>query len=167
MEPHEIIHQLQQEFPKLPKRLSQITSKCAETYRSHGREPKSRNPLQSGNCSPVTHYMEYVHQNEAAAPGAGKMLSDKVHRSLCAEFSDCDLTETDIHLSLIDEHSDCMRWLVNFNLEDATPNQLIAFERECAELQKVTADAMAKARATRRRKESRVVPMTNGNGVKR
>ena len=72
MEAHEIVKQIHDAFPKSPAKVARIIGKCDELIKSHHREPKSRNPLSSGNCSPVTHYMEYVHQNEAAERGAAR-----------------------------------------------------------------------------------------------
>lgn len=154
MQAHQIIKDVHEAFPKAVRNLAKITGKSEELFHSHGREPKTMNPLQSGNKSPVTHFIEYCYQHEAAEPASGLMLINRVHESLTAEFTECDLTQNELHENLVDEQADVMRWLINFEFADATPNQLIAFERECSELIEKAADAMAKARSTRRTKES-------------
>lgn len=164
MEAHQIVKQVHEAYPTLVRKLSRILGRCEELFHSHGRIPKTRNPLQSGNVSPVTHYIEYCHQYEAGEPGAGKMLNNRVHASLTAEFTECDLTEAEIHESLIDEHCDVDKWLVRFDIAHATPNQLIAFERECADHMEALSRALSKARAERRRKESGLKAVVGRNG---
>ena len=153
MEAHEIVGQVHGKYPKLTHRLSLITGKCKELFASHHREPKTRNRLQSGNPSPVLHYIEYIHLNEAAERGAGQMMANRTHESLMAEFAECSLAEADIHEHIIEENSDVLKWLARFDIVSATPKQLAAFERECGESIDALQDAMSGARAARRQKE--------------
>lgn len=162
MEAHQIVGQVHEAFPKVPDRLALLFGKTAELFRSHHREPKSRNPSQSGNTSPVTHYIEYVHRYEAAVPGAGRMLSNRVHASLTAEFDDEDiLTEVEHFETIADESLDVKKWLAKYKFRDATPNQLVSLEREIGEAIDALQDALGDARHTRRLKEAGI-PMRNG-----
>lgn len=156
MEPHEIVNQVLTAFKGIPDKLSRFTGKTAELFRSHGREPKSRNPASSGNTSPVTNYMEYIHQYEAAERGAGKMLNNRVHASLDAEFSADDMLtpQSDLHIQVEDETCDVRKWLTKFRISDASEKNLAAFELECDEAIDALNDAKAKARATRRVRQS-------------
>lgn len=157
MKPHEIIKSMHEAFPKVVRKLSLITGKSEEWFHSHGREPRSSNPLQSGNKSPVTAYIEYLHQNEAAERGAGMMLNARVYASMCAEFQDPDETEQAEHFDKItDEICDVQKWLNRFKIEDATPRQLAIFDAECGEAIESIMRARAKARSVKRQKGLRV-----------
>lgn len=163
MEAHELVGQIHEAFPNLSTKVARIAGVSAETIRSHHREPKSRNPNCSGNTSPVTHYIEYVHRNEAAERGAGRMLANRVHASLISEMDDDDGLSHAEHSDLIaDESCDVQKWLGRFQIETATPNQLIAFERECSENIEVLLAAKASARKSRRLKEAGLKVVTNG-----
>ncbi len=155
MQAHEIVKQIHDAFPGLPQKLEMITGKSAEWWNSHHREPKSRNPLQTGNVSPVTHYIEYVHQNEAAKPGSGHMMNNRVHAALNADFIADDLvTETELQIDTINEVADVHRWFAEFDFDDATPNQLATFERDCGDVIDAMHANIAKARAVRRQIEA-------------
>jgi hypothetical protein len=98
MEAHQIIANIHIKFPQLCRRASKITGKSEEFYRSHHRESKSRNPEATGNCSPLTHFLEFCHLYEAASPGAGQCLIDLLHAALTAEFAGGEpVTIADIH----------------------------------------------------------------------
>lgn len=155
MEAHEIIGQVHEAFPKLPVKVARIRSVSAEMIRSHHREPKSRNPLGSGNTSPVTAYMEYVHQYEGGEGGAGRMLNNRVYASINAELDEGDEIATADHFDAVAEESlDVEKWLARHDLNDATPNQIAGFEREVLENLDALNRALTDARRIRRLKES-------------
>lgn len=155
MEAHEIVGQVHDAFPNVAIKVARLKSVSAEIIRSHHREPKTHNPLSSGNTSPVTHFIEYCHLYEAAKPGAGRLLSDRVHSSLTAEFSEGETMEQrDIETSLLTEHCDVQAWLASNELDQASPRKLSAFETECAELIEQLTMARAKARSIRRQKDA-------------
>jgi len=156
MQAHEIVNQVQSAYKGIAAKLALFTGKSEELFRSHGREPKSRNPLQSGNVSPVTAYIEYVHKYQAAHRGAGQTLNARVHASLNAEFAECDMSVSaiDLHENLIDEHCDVQKWLARFQMDTATAKQLAVFELECDEAMDALLAAKARARSAKRLKES-------------
>lgn len=155
MEAHQIVEQVHNAFPKLPQKVARIKGVSDEMIRSHHREPKSRNPFASGNTSPVTHYIEYVHQNEAGERGAGRMLANRVHASIIADMDEDEgLSQADHMDAIVDETCDVTKWLGRFKIEDATPSQLAAFEQECSEAMEKLLSAKSKARSVRRQKES-------------
>jgi hypothetical protein len=162
-EPYEIVHDVHDTYKGICEKLSRITGKCVEIYRSHGREPKTHNPLASGNVSAVTHYYTYVRLHEAAEPGAGVMLNNRVHADLDAEFAAISPTvpQKDIHVPIINEVCDVEKWLASFDIEQATRPQLVAFEDECSEAIDALLAAKAQARA---RKRLIGVVKANGNG---
>lgn len=163
MEPHQIIGQVHEAFPSLTTKVARIAGVSAETIRSHHREPKSRNPNSSGNTSPVTHYIEYVHRNEAAERGAGRMMANRVHASLISEMDEDDgLSQAEHFDAIADENCDVQKWLGRFQIDTATPNQLIAFERECSEAIEALLAAKASARKARRLKEAGLKIVVNG-----
>jgi hypothetical protein len=163
MDSHLIVGQIHDAFPKLPEKLARIKGVTPETIRSHHREPKSRNPMASGNASPVTHYIEYVYQNEAAERGSGRMLANRVHSSLIAEMDEDDgLSQADHFDAISDQNCDVAKWLGRFKIDTATPNQLVAFERECSEAIEALLAAKTSARKARRLKEAGLSVVTNG-----
>lgn len=129
--PYEIVHAVLDKFRGLPERLARITDKTPEWYRSHGREPKTSNPEMSGNVSPVTHYMRYCGLFEAVHPGAGRMLSNRVHGVLDAEFAERDAL-----------------------LSSPVDLELLVFQRECDEACDAILAAKARARVQQRKIES-------------
>lgn len=152
MEPHEIVNTVQSAFKGIAEKLSRFTGRTAELFRSHGREPKSRNPLSSGNASPVTHYIEYVHQYEAADRGAGRMLSNRVHAAIDAELSQDEVItpQSDLQVNVLKQGCDVATWLAKFDISHADTKQLAAFELECDEALDAIGEAKASARARRK-----------------
>lgn len=157
MEAHEIVAEVHDAFPNLPAKVARLKGVSAETIRSHHREPKTHNPLSSGNASPVTHYIEYIHQNESAERGAGRMLNNRVHASLNADFdSDDGHDQSELHEAILDEGCDVNKWLAKHDLNHATSRQLKTFETECDEAVEAILEAKSKARAIRRRMEASI-----------
>lgn len=151
MEAHEIIGQVHDAFPKLPSKVARLKGVSDELIRSHHREPKSRNPLASGNTSATTHFIQQCHEYEAAERSAGRMLANRVHASLTAEFDDGDhLDQEDITDNVLDEGCDVNKWLSRFKMETATERQLHYFETQCDEAIDAILRAKAKARSFRR-----------------
>ncbi len=153
---HQIVHDVQEAFRGLAAKLSAITDKTASWYQSHGRTPKTEDALANGNVSPVTHYMRYARQYEAAEPGSGRMLSNRVFAALDMEFAEKDLrdvTQSHLHVDVIDEVGDVQRWLAKFDLHNATRNELLGFERECNEANDAICAARARARVRLRELE--------------
>jgi hypothetical protein len=157
-EAHEIVHQVLDAFKGLAVRLERITGKTSEWFSSHGREPKTRNPLQTGNPSPVTHYMQYVRQFEAGEKGAGQMLNHRVHAELDMEFADARCTEIaqkEWHNGVLKESFDVLKNLNECNFADADLSQLKQMEEEGAELRDVASDYVSHIRAIRRQRENK------------
>lgn len=158
MEAHQIVSQIHSAYPKLIGKLARATATTEEWWRSHHREPKTRNPSQSGNVSPVTHYIDYCNQHEAVEPGSGRMLSNRVHASLTAEFDDGDhLDQEDITDIVLDEGCDVNKWLARFDMKTATERQLHYFETQCDEAIDAILRAKAKARLMRRQNKLQAV----------
>lgn len=155
MEAHEIVHGVQEAHRGLAVRLARITDHSEEWFRSHGREPKSENPLQSGNASPVTHYLRYARQYEAAVAGAGKQLNRQVFAELENDFAERDpaprpATSQSLHTGILKEAFDVLRILNECDFGDVSPSELARFEREGAELRDAASDFIAHVRALRR-----------------
>lgn len=154
MEAYEIVHSVYDAFKKLPEKLSQISTKSKEWYLSHGRQPKTENPTASGNASAVTHYIRYCKKFEAVEPGAGMMLSNRVHAELEAQFRHTSLRpQSDLHCDFIDESKDVMRWLASIDLNTASLSDLREVERECNEAAESAMRIRADARARMKLKE--------------
>lgn len=156
-EAHEIIHQVLETFRKLPKKLAGITGKSAEWFSSHGREPKTQNPLQTGNLSPLSHYIQFVRQYEAAEKGAGKMLNRRVFGEIEAEF--CEMSETqsqaDLHAGVLKESFDVLKILGESDFAHLSLAQLAAIEEEGRQLQDAASDFVSHVRAVRRMREAK------------
>lgn len=157
-EAYQIVHQVLEAFKGLPGKLERITDKTAEWFRSHGREPKTQNPLQSGNVSPVTHYLKYVRQYEAGDKGAGKMLNRRVYAELELEFSEptCKTSQTELHAGVLKESFDVLKCLGESDFEHLTMPELAAFEEEGAQLRDKASDFVSHVRALRRIREAEV-----------
>jgi hypothetical protein len=151
-EPYEIIHTVHDFYKKACEKLARLNGKTKEIYKSHGREPKSHNPLASGNTSPVTHYFTYVRQYEAVEPGAGVMLNNRVHAALDAEFIQNleAVDQGELHEAIIDETCDVQKWLAKFDLEKASLLDIKNFQRECREGVDALLRAEAQARSRQR-----------------
>lgn len=165
MEAHQIVSQIHSAYPKLIGKLARATATTEEWWRSHHREPKTRNPSQSGNVSPVTHYIDYCNQHEAVEPGSGRMLNNRVFASLNAEFdiSD-DLCPVELSDAIHDEGNDVQKWLSKFRMKDASPQELLNFENQIAENIDALQDALGLSRSLRRQKESQKVTAIGGRG---
>lgn len=146
MESHQIVRELIDKFPNWARRMANLADKSEELYRSHGRMPKTIDPLASGNKSPVTHYIQYCRQSEAATPGAGSCLNNRVHGLLTSEFAEADLIDTpptELHHVAVDEFCDVNKILARTQLDNMSPSELRHIEAECAEAQ----DALNRIRA--------------------
>jgi hypothetical protein len=155
-EAHQIIRQVLDTFKGLPVKLERITSKSAEWWRSHGREPKTQNPLQSGNPSEVTHYMKFARRYEAAEKGAGKMLVRRVGAELEMEFSesDCIESQSELHAGVLKESFDVLKCLGESDFKHLTNPELLAIEEEGAQLRDKASDFVSHVRAIRKMRES-------------
>ena len=150
---HTIVHSVLEAFRGLPAKLASITDKSASWYQSHGRVPKTVDPVANGNVSAVTHYMRYVRLFEMAEPGSGRMLNNRTHAALDGEFAEKDLREvsqTTLHLDVIDETCDVQRWLTKFDLENATRDELALFMDECDQATDAIMAAKSSALARKR-----------------
>lgn len=150
LDAHEIVHTVLEAFRGLPAKLASITDKSASWYQSHGRTPKTDDPVANGNCSAVTHYMRFARLYETAEPGSGRMLSNRVYAALDAEFAARDLldsSQSELHIDVIDETCDVEKWLARFDLENASRKDLLEFETECDEAIEAVLNAKSKARA--------------------
>jgi hypothetical protein len=159
---YEIVHLVQQTYRGLPVKLSRITGTSDQWHRSHGYAPASDDSNTNGNKSGVDAFMTQCEQYEAGEPGAGRMLSDKVHNELSQRFAEKDLfttTQSDLHINIIDETCDVEKWLAKFNIDIATKNELLTFENECAEAIGAIMDAQARARA-----RIKMIEMSRRNG---
>jgi hypothetical protein len=146
---YEIVGLVLEKFRGLPVKLAAMNGKSAEWYRSHGRTPKTEDPIANGNVSEVEHFMRYARKYENCARGAGQMLSHRVHAALSAEFAEDALNhvpQSEIHINALDQFQDVSKWLINFDFEHATRTQLVAFEDECNEACEEISKAKARAR---------------------
>lgn len=156
MEAHEIIKQVQESFRSVVGQLARLTGKTAEWFHSHGREPRSQNPLQSGNASPVTHYLQYVRQYEASERGAGKMLNRRIYEELEMEFSgdgEIQRCQKELHAGVLKESFDVLRDLNEQDFLNCSTHQLAAMEEEGAQLRDKASDYVSHLRAIRRIKK--------------
>lgn len=163
MEAHEFVKQTHEAFPTVIRRAALITGKTEELYRSHAREPKTRNPEQSGNVSAVTHYIEYCHLMQAAEKGAGEFLCNRVHASLNADFREFDgVIQPELEEEIVDEGCDVQKWLIKHNLDSASARELKNFEGELMDNIEKLQEALGKTRAMRRIRE-----LENRSGLRR
>lgn len=163
MDAHEIIKAVIMAFPKWAAQMAKLTGKTDELFRSHGREPKTHNPLQSGNCSPATHYMTYVRQSEAGDRGAGKMLNHRVHAVLDHEFAEKDLDEVSqkqLSGNFIQETFDVHKCLNEFDFNRATKQELVYLEKQADEACDAAMAIKARARVVLKKLE------LSRNGIK-
>ena len=103
-------------------------------------------------------------QYEAAMPSAGRMLSNRVHAALDAEFAENDLREVsqvDIEVGVIDEVCDVQKWLARFDIDQASRNELVVFQTEC----KQAIDAIMQAQSRAKAREIAVSMKRNGAKV--
>lgn len=160
--PYELIHSVLDVYRALPIKLARMTNKSDTWWRSHGYEPRSANPLSNGNPSAVDQYMAFVERYQAGEPGAGAMLNHRVHAELDERFSEADLlttTQSDLQVKIIEEECDIQKWLSRFDLETASRNELLGFEKECDEAVEAIMAAKARARVIR---VKNAVERTNG-----
>lgn len=153
MEAHEIVKQVQETYKKLSSQMSKLFGKSEEWWNSHGREPKTQNPIQTGNVSPVTHYIQYVRQFDAADRGAGKMLNRRVFEELEMEFGEINsqnVEQKEHHASVLKESFDVLRCLNEKDFADCTARDLAEQEEEAAQLRDVASDLVAHLRAIRK-----------------
>lgn len=146
---YEIVHAVFDAYRGLPVKLASISMKSEEWFRSHGYKPKTEHPEANGNLSPVDHFMRYVRKFNAAEPGAGLMLSNRVHEALHDELSGIeiiDVSNADLACDVITESGDVSKWFIKFDIEDASRLELMAFERECNEAVDAIEAVKAKAR---------------------
>ena len=145
----EIVRSVFAHHKGLPDRLAGMTGKSDEWYRSHGREPKTRNPFASGNASPVTAYMEYCLLYEGGSRGAGAALNNRVHAALSGEFAETDMFEVsqaDLETEVLDQNCDVHKWLAQHDLEKAGSLELEDFDRELGEAMEALLGARARTR---------------------
>lgn len=155
--PYRIVHDVHEQFRGLPDKLSGITGKSSDWHRSHGYEPKTENPLAYGNVSDAAKFVMMCRRYESAAEGAGRLLSDRIHRALTIEFADGDLgavDQCDLEVDVINQSCDVQTWLARFDIDDADRASLITFEDECDQAIDAVMRAKARARARRRRIEA-------------
>lgn len=142
-----IVHSVLDRFRGLPVKLSMLTGKSQQWFTSHGAEPKTQNPLSSGNVSAVDHYMIFARQYEAGATGAGRMLNRRVAEALEAEFSEREYNIThqpQIEADVLQETCDVSIWLAKFDVDKAERRDLVQFIDECKQAE----DAIATARSS-------------------
>jgi hypothetical protein len=159
MKPHEIVRQVLDRFAKLADKLADLTNKTAETFRSHGREPKTHNPSSSGNVSPVTHFMQYARQFEACEKGAGLMLVSRVAGELELEFTGEAPNETfkEFLDALITESGDVLKELNNCDTGRWRRPDYAYAETQCDELAEIAQKCKAKFRSMRKNSELKAV----------
>ena len=155
-EPYELIHQVFDAYKGLPGKLAGFTDQSTEIYRSHGRKPKTEDPVANGNVSPVTHYMRYVRKFEVAEPGAGLMLNNRVHAELDMEFMEQAVVEGQRELSqgVLKESSELLDKLIAHDFNECDNATLKAIEEEAAQLRDKAAEVVAHVRAVYREKQA-------------
>lgn len=157
--PYKIVHAVHEKFRGLPEKLAGITTKSDDWHRSHGYEPKTENPAAYGNASDAAKFVTMCRQYESAIRGAGRLLSDRIHRALTTEFADGDLLDTDqidLEVDVISESCDVQTWLARFDIDSANRASLLCFEDECDQAIDAVMRAKARARARRRSLETPV-----------
>jgi hypothetical protein len=171
MKAHEITHLVLDKFNKLAKRLEDITDKGYHWWQSHGREPKTENPLANGNASPVTHYLRHAKLYEAAVPGAGGYLNELVYAELKCTFSgdeteDCVLRT--IRRNVRKESFDVLHILDEKELSEASKSDLREWIREAIELKLVVDNGIEALTTELEKREIKkdVFEKANGNGQK-
>ena len=145
---YRIVGKVLDKFRGLPQKLAAMNGQSHQWYSSHGLEPKTVNPLSSGNVSPVEHYMRFARKYEAGSQGAGAMLNTRVYEALREEFTETEIDETDqcdIECRVIKEECDVQTWLAKFDIDKAPKRDLVQFMSECDEA--VEAIMAAKSRA--------------------
>jgi len=153
-EAYEIIHAVLTKYDGLADALSRLTGKVAELFRSHGREPKSRDPFAAGNVSPVTHYVQYCRQYEAAKIGAGQMLNQRVYASLTVEFTEhCECPQKELHTEFLKESYDVLKQFAAGDFSECTKTQLLEIETDCDQLAEIAIAVKSHARALRHKVE--------------
>lgn len=89
MEAYRIVEKVLRKYPHLAKKLSDFTSKTAELYRSHGRQPKTEDYQHgTGNVSPVKHYIDYVKLFASQDMNAARLLHRLVTHELRGVWAD-------------------------------------------------------------------------------
>ena len=111
MRPYEIVHSVLDSYRGLPVRLREITGKATTIYQMHGYERSTDNPLAHGRRCAVDDYMEFCELYEAAEPGAGMMLCNRVHAEQMERFTERNLMATgrDLLCGVVVEASDVER----------------------------------------------------------
>lgn len=155
LEPHDLVHQVFEAYRGLPVKLATFTDQSAEIYRSHGRRPKTEDPVANGNVSPVTHYMRYVRKFQAAEPGSGMLLNNRVHAELDMEFMESGIHEGQKELSMgvLKESSELLDKLIAHNFDECDCPTLRAIEEEAAQLRDKAAEVIAHIRVVYRQKQ--------------
>ncbi len=149
----ELVAAVQDRFRGLPTKMAAMNGKTKEWYSSHSREPKTQNPLSSGNVSEVEHFMRYARKCEGGIRGAGKYLVSLVHGELQAEFAGTDLTDVcqiELELEVAEEVSDVTKWFIRYDIDHAKRSDLMSFQDHCNEAIAVIESAKARARARQR-----------------
>ena len=163
-EAHEILEAVQDTYKRVVSRLASLTGKTTEWYSSHAREPRKLNPLQSGNVSPVTHYMQFARQYEAAEKGAGRMLNNRVHAELDMEFAEVgeiDCSQKKFHAGILRESFDVLHCLNEYDFESEDLSVLKQAEEEAAQLRDEASDLVSHIRAIKKFREENKGSFTN------
>jgi len=166
---YELVGPVLARYRGLAVKLSELTTKAKQWWSSHGAEPKSQNPLSSGNKSAVDHYLRFARLYEAGAKGAGRMLNRRVYDALEAEFSEQDYREDEqprIEVSVLKETCDVSMWLAKFDIPTANEQELVLFIDDCKEGEDSIATARSAAQVRLRQLRSGIAPrVASGNGA--
>lgn len=153
-EAHNIISTVQNAYKRVVANLARLTGKTTETFHSHAREPKTHNPMSSGNVSPLTHWMLYCRQYEASEKGAGRMMNNRAHAELEMEFAESDAAgcQKKYHAGILKESFDVLHCFNEYEFEKEDLPTLALAEEEAAQLRDEASDLVSHIRSIRRNK---------------
>lgn len=157
----ELVKPAQDAHPGITYRLGDISGKSHQSFRAHGYESRTINPLSHGDKSPVDHLLQYVDQYEAAAPGAGKMLGSLIGVELRHRYETNALIGNDMDFAVWfhKEMSEGVSAMLA-ELNKMTANQLVVAERELREAEEAINEGLRRVRtvmALRRMPQGEVV----------
>jgi hypothetical protein len=155
--PYEIIAEVFDAYRGLPVKLSRMNGKSEQWYRSHGYEPRTDNPTSNGNKSEVEGFVAQCEQYEAAMPGAGRMLIDRIHAEVNLRFTEAeltDITQKELNGELLKESFDVLDCFNKYDFKSVTTGELASFEDEVSQLRDKADEVFARLRSIKIQKQS-------------
>jgi len=152
---HQIIKKVLEKYRGLAARLAEITELSAEWWSSHGRVPRSINPMSSGNkLAQVEDYYQLIALYETAAKGAGVMLSEEIAADIRFKYLPQDSgDEQSLKRSILREATEVVLEMDSCDFDTCDLMKLRAIESEIADLATVASLAWGKIKSEIRLKE--------------